>query len=311
MRTEMNRERAMRLVRAACALFATAALGATLTGCGSGGGGSSTTTTEVVTGYVYDVATGTAPTATARVTIAGRSTTTGSDGSFALAAPAGLQSVAITATGYMSRNYTTTIPTVTNGQSVTLDPLWLTSQSGGNTAVAVGTVEDLSTVKPVAGATVTVAGISATTAADGTFTISDLPVGLGGATGAVIGEITAPKYQKRTITTDALGGYVLGTGSNDLGTLFITSSAISGNPPGGPYTITGIVTVASIPTAGIGVTLTGGASSTTVTNGIYSFWVAPGTYTITASDTGSSASTTVTVKSQSIPVTAATINLPQ
>ncbi|MCX4390863.1 carboxypeptidase regulatory-like domain-containing protein [Micromonospora peucetia] len=106
----------------------------------------------------------------ATVTVAGDKATTAADGSYSVLLPAGEHTLRVEAPGFTTREVTVR---VTERGTVTTDLSLLTSGSGTVTGVV------RSGDTPVAGATVTVAGVdrSATSAADGRFTISDVPGG--------------------------------------------------------------------------------------------------------------------------------------
>lgn len=134
------------------------------------GGGA---TTGTITGVVRNAANN-QPVSGVVITVAGTnlSTTSGADGSYTLSnVPAGAQTLNASKSGFRSA---TVQVTVTAGQTVTQD-IALTPGTGTITGVA----RNAATGQPLSGVTITVAGtnISATSGADGSFTLSNVPAG--------------------------------------------------------------------------------------------------------------------------------------
>jgi hypothetical protein len=154
---------------------------------------------------------------------------------------------------------------------------------GTSTAPTVvsGRVTDISTAKPIAGGTVTLAGSSRTTDSAGNFSFNSVPPG------TYTVQAVANGYFKESTTVMAVSG-AIATANLQL-------------PTGG--IVAGTVLVNGSPLASATVTLVGGSVATTVTlktnaGGTYnSNYVPVGSYAVTASATGFSsqtASTTVT-----------------
>jgi len=165
----------------------------------------------------------------------------------------------VQASGYQSQNRTATV----GGGSTTTQNFALTSQS---TTLA-GTVTDSATTKPIAGATVTAGTASATTDANGAYSIAGVAPGTYTATATGTGYAS----QSASVTLSA-------------GTTTTQNFALAPNPG----TITGTVTNASnaAPIAGATVSYSGG-STTTNGSGSYTLsTVAEGSYTVTVSASG-------------------------
>lgn len=298
--------RAMRLGAFALAL----ALAALAAGCGGGGGGGSTGGSAVtVTGTVIRAETGTFPNPPATITISGRSTSTLTDGTFTLS---GVPLSATTATVAAQGEQTRTLTLHLAGPAGATDSLGnIYISNTGYNANANGRV--VTTVngqpQPVGGASVTIAGTTTLSATDGTFSITGLPVGLGTDPTTPIGVIHAAGFVDKQIFVQ----FPLAAGANDLGDQQL-GAPVSGNAPGLPYTVTGVVDSGGQPASGINVTIeTGGQvlgnPVQTDSTGHYYFWVVPGTYTVIALQNGQEFTTTVQLFQPDNPVTAPTINI--
>jgi len=295
-------------------LFTALSLVVALTGCGGGGGGGGGGGVPVtVTGSVYRAETD-QPIASATINIGGQAATSAADGTFTFTASSSATSATISATNEATRTITIVLKgSGTNNLGVIFLADTATPPAPYNATVTGRVVTAVNGVNtPVGGATVTIANVSTVTATNGAFTLSGLPVGLGSANGTY-GKVTATGFDDKPITADNLG-FALKAGSNPIGDLLIarSSSAI----PAPPYTITGLVQVNGKATQNVKVDLAlNGASLGSVTtdsNGNYFFWVAPATYTITATVSGlPSKSVTVTLVKLDTPVTAPPINLTQ
>ena len=269
-----------------------------LIGCGggsSGGGGGGVSTTIV--GQVLDVTTGGAVVG-ASVTAAGfAAATTQGDGSFSLTAGPTTTSVVVDTTSYGAW----TFPFTGSSGTVDLGQLWV----GPSRVSLSGTIIDSTTGLPVGNSTVSFAGISTTAAGNGKFTLS--PVPYNGASlpvfWGIVGSVTNPSYFTDMFTASgvsASGGVVA------LGDILVTPSN-DPNPPGQPYSISGVVEPVG-PSTGTVVTLLSGGVPVRVFNvgatGQYTFWIGPGSYTITYKNGSQSAPTqSVTVVSLGTPVT--------
>ena len=292
-----------------------AALTFGITGCGGGGGGGNPGggggggNLVTVTGRIIRAESNTRPDPAATITIGGVSGQSSStDGSFSLSSvPSGSTSAAITATG--SQALTLPITLAASG-TTNLGDVFI-SDTGYNATVTgrvVTTVDN--SQQNVAGATVTIAGRTATSGTNGTFTIENLPVGLGTIVGTY-GTVKAGGFEDKLITETTLE-FPLTAGPNPLNNPIVIERPI-GSTPNPPYTIRGVVSVNGTATSGIAVTITNAAgqifSTTTGPGGTYFFWLVTGTYTVNAASGTSSGSAAVTLSSLDNPVTATTINL--
>lgn len=278
-------------------------LAISLVGCGGGGGGGGNNAAPAtVTGTVLLAETN-APVTDATVSIGGQATQVDQNGNFTLSnAPSNATTATITSASAKTR---TLAIALTANQTTALGSIFLSTT--GYTATTTGTVVTQDTNQPVGNATVNIAGAITHTATNGTFTLTNLPVDLGSIAGAAIGVVTASGFEDKPIQAP----FVFQAGNNPLGNIVIASPVGSTTPPP-PFTISGTVTVNKTPTAGITVSLSSGAtklgSTTTDNTGTYYFWVVPGTYTVSATHTGSAAKqVTVTLHSLNTPVTAPAI----
>lgn len=211
----------------------------------------------------------------ARITIKGtnRSTTSGADGRYALAAvPIGNQSVVASANGFQSDEEPVT---VIADQTSTQD-FFLIPQTGS----IIGFVYNTATSQPLAGAQVKAAGISGTTGADGTFQLNRVPVGTQTVTA------TAPGFTAANIDTAVLDDQ---------------ASAVNLGLTPQTGTLTGTIRDPELnPVSGATVTLVG-LTGTAITgaDGAFTFTdVPPGTQTVSANASGfRPASATATVLS--------------
>jgi len=293
-----------------------------------------------VTGKVTNTAG--APISGASVSLGGNGAITGSDGGYTLQVPGGTSTVTAALAGYQSASESVT---VTAGQSTQAATLQIQPINPGNVT---GTVVD-GNGQPLSGATVSAAGLTTSTAADGSYALNNLPAGSttinasltgfqsGSTTVTVVAATTtaAPAitlvygsgsitgsvkttagaaiagasvgFGGGTATTDANGNYTL-TGV-PVGTVQLVASAsgfqsvtqsvtvnggatstanftLSAAPAGG--TVTGKITNASSGAIVTGTTVSwSGGSTTSNTSGIYTLTnVTAGTQNITASKTG-------------------------
>ncbi|MCS6775330.1 MAG: DUF1416 domain-containing protein [Chloroherpetonaceae bacterium] len=287
------------------AILATVVL---LTGCGGGGGGAAPAGVATIIGRVLRAETNTRPDPVATITAGSASTTSSpTDGSFTLTGvPVNQTALTVTAQGARER---TVLFTLTAGQTLDLGAIYL-SDSGYDAAVSgrVVTIAD-NQQQGVAGASVTIAGLTTTTQQNGAFTINGLPVGLGSVPG-VYGRVSAQGFESKDITAETLE-FPLTAGNNVLRNPIVILPP-SGNVPLPPYTITGTVTFAGQPTAGAVVRLTNlttNLTTTTDASGQYFFWVVAGTYTVSATLQNVTGQVQVTLSRVDTPVTAPTINL--
>ncbi len=255
-----------------------------LSGCGGGGSGAPPAT---VTGTVYIISTtggGIAPNPPAMVSISGQSQQTDINGNFTfLSVPSNSTSITVSTSG--ATTLTQALPVLTPNATNNLQSIYLTTTGTGYTATATGTVVDVNTLKPISGATVILNGLFATTNASGQFTISGLPVGLGG-TNSPVGLVTATGYDNLPLVLSLpLGDSTPPNQVNDLGNIAL-APPVSGTPPTVPSDINGKVTLQGMATfAGVTVSLLNSSGTvisqtTTASDGSYGFWVATGAYTL-------------------------------
>ncbi|MCW3052780.1 MAG: Carboxypeptidase regulatory-like domain [Chthonomonadales bacterium] len=288
----------------ALGVFCAFAIG--LTGCGGGGGGG-TSNPVTVTGTVLSVDSTTIPTAS--VKIGGQTVTTDVNGKFSIAnVSASTTTGSVTATGEQPLTLTLSLKknAVNDLGTLYLSDVGYTAKVTGRVVKSVSGV-----ISPVGGATVTIANATTISALDGTFTLNNLPVGLGGNPG-VVGKISATDFEDKALTAENLQ-FPLAAGANPIGDQLLAQP--SGSTPTAPYTIKGVVTVGGVPTANVSVSLaTGGislGSTTTDATGTYTFWVVPATYQITAVASATSQQTvTATLVKLDTPITVPTIALP-
>ena len=310
------------LTRAALATLAIGVSAFVLTGCGGGSSGGNPNpnpnpTGTSIKGKVLLVSTGspvgTTP-ATAATVSSGRATTTASttDGSFTLSNV----DPAITTLTIVAQDGTTNlgrvIPVSVTANKVNDLGVIYVSADGytANVTGQVTTVTSTGTVG-VGNAKVTIAGASTTTNTSGQFTLSGLPVGVGNVPGSLVGSVEALGFETLQVTAETIR-FPLIAGNNALSAFLIQRP--SGSVPLPPYTIIGKVTSSGVALPGATVRLSniGNNIGTTTTdaNGMYTFWVVPGDYTVTASKLGSTdASATTTLARVDVPVTVPTINL--
>jgi hypothetical protein len=211
-----------------------------------------------VTGKVTNTAG--APISGASVSSGGNGAITGSDGGYTLQVPGGTSTLTASLAGYQSASESVT---VTAGQSTQAATLQIQPNNPGNVT---GTVVNGSS-QALADATVSAAGLSTTTAADGTYALNNLPAGQttiqASLTGFQSGSTTVTVVAATTTAAPAI-------------TLVSGSGVVSGNVKSS----TGSV----IAGASVGF---GGGSTTTDTNGNYTLGGIPvGTIQLVASAQG-------------------------
>lgn len=256
--------------------------GGAATGCGGGSGSTGTGSTNgtngdgtVLTGRVVSIVTGGPVTPAPSVQTDEGRVTASADGSFAVDARAGTETVLIDTPSFGVFSFTgTAVSEVTTD----LGDLYV----GPQRVTLTGILRSGTAGAVISGGTVTFGGRRANTDANGRFTLSDVAyapdttaaflgiVGTARAPGFIAGEFTT---QGRTPTAGAL----------DLGEVLLTPES-DPSPPGLPFTIFGTVSPFSA-APGTVVSLRSGTTEvrrTTVGNdATYGFWVAPGTYTVT------------------------------
>ena len=222
-----------------------------------------TATPGAITGKITN-ASGGAAIAGATVSYAGGSTTTDSTGTYTLSNVApGSQSVTVQAAGFTSKTQSVT---VNAGSTATLN-VALTA----TTATLTGKITNASSGSGLSGATVSVAGKTATSNSSGVYSVT------GVATGTYTMTVTLKGWTNGTASINAVGGTTVTTNI--------------------PLATTGIVTgtvkkASGSLDSGVTVTLTGGVIPTTTTvttnsSGVYKTgWIPVGAYTVTISQSG-------------------------
>jgi hypothetical protein len=211
-----------------------------------------------VTGRVTNTAG--APISGASVTSGGNGAVTGSDGAYTLQLPGGTATLTAALAGYQNASESVT---VTAGQSTQAATLQIQPTNPGNVT---GAVTD-GNRQALSGAIVSAAGLSATSAADGSYTLSNLPAGQttiqASLTGFQSGSTSVTVVAATTTTAPAI-------------TLVSGSGAVSGNVKSS--------TGAVIAGASVGF---GGGSTTTDASGNYTLGGIPvGTIQLVASAQG-------------------------
>lgn len=139
-------------------------------GCGGGGSDTPAAVSATVSGTVLDDAT-LQPVEGAVVSVGNDSTTTSADGSFSLRTTAGSKTIQISRAGYQSLSINRQLLAGSNA----IGMLYLRPSLQPGAGAASGTVRYRGA--PVVGAQVRSGGSEATTRADGSFTIYNLPAG--------------------------------------------------------------------------------------------------------------------------------------
>ena len=296
-------------------LLALVSVSISLWGCGGGGGGNGGGgATTTVLGRIINASTGVPPNPGASINIGGTTATQIADGTFTFAPPSNATAATITATGVK----TLTLPiSLDPAKSNDLGDIYL-SDTGYDATVTGRVVTNISgTTQAIAGAVVTLAGQKTTSLADGTFSLTGLPVDLGNSLppaqsngqAGFFGKITATSFDTKLIVAENIP-FPLKSGANPLGDFVISQTSTTTPLP--PYTIKGVVTNGGTAASGVTVSLKSGAlnlgSTMTDSTGTYYFWVVPGDYTMTATNgTGSSKTVAATLVLLDAPVTATTI----
>lgn len=269
-----------------------------IAGCGGGGGGPGGVFALLV-GRVLWIESNSATSPAASVTAAGNTTTTDLvDGSFVLQVPVGTTSATVSySDGGPPVVFTFTFAPASG--TVDLGDLYI----GPETVTVHGTVHDAADDLPVPGATVKLAGRTATTNASGEFNLLNVAYSSGSsaAFGDLIGEVTKALYVTRQFSppTTAVGGVV------EVGTLMITPESLD-QPPPFPANISGTVLPVQ---AGFGVGATvelldAGMNvvRTTLSDGAgqFRFWAATGSYTVRATNGVRTGTAPVTLTSPNV-----------
>jgi hypothetical protein len=234
---------------------------------------SAVTTTGVLTGIVRSADNGAALAGVAlRVSGAATATAfTSADGRYRLAGlTPGVVHISAAKSGYDSALADATLQA---GVELEFSPTLKTALGAARVS---GVVTDAATGAPLAGASVTVAGQTAVTGADGRYSIGGL------AAGTLPVQVSAAGYTAR-----GLALVLDGIAEFNLPPISLSKDA----PPGTTGTVSGIVTakVGGAPLAGVTVTVSGSASmsATTGADGSYRLdGIAPGAVTVSATRSG-------------------------
>jgi hypothetical protein len=246
-------------------------------GCGGGGGGGGNTAQLV--GRVLWIESNAATDPVSSVSAGGNVATTDLiDGSFVLQAPAGTTSVTVSySDGGPPIVFTFSFPAASG--TTDLGDLYI----GPETVTVHGTVRDASNDQPVQGATVKLAGRTATTNANGEFNLLQVAYSSSSpaAFGDLIGEVSHTGYVTRQFSPPitAVAGVV------EVGILQLSPTS-QDQPPPFPANITGTVLPVN-DGAGALVELLDGSMTvvrSTIADGAgkYQFWAGVGSYTVRA-----------------------------
>jgi hypothetical protein len=266
-------------------------------GCGGGGGGGTGGTggnTVEITGRVVNIVTTGAPNPQAQVQAGNtdaRTLTNASDGSFVLTAPKGTTTLVVDTRNSSQGVFTFTIPAANEATDV--GDLWV----GPERVTVTGRVVNSTNDEPVANADVSLAGRTAKTNANGTFTLEQVAYAPGGFP-SIVGSVRATGFFANSF--DVLGRQATG-GVVTLDNIPLVPSN-DANPPGTPYNIFGRVSPSNL-APGTTVTLKQGGevvrTSTVGADGRYYFWVPAGTYTISYRNGSSTAPDQTVILEQS------------
>jgi hypothetical protein len=218
--------------------------------------------TAVTTGTITGTVTNTAgaPISGASVSSGGNGAITGADGGYTLQVPAGSSTLTAALAGYQSASEAVT---VTAGQSTQAATLQIQPINPGNVT---GTVVD-GNGQPLSGATVSAAGLTTSTAADGSYAVNNLPAGQT----TIKASLTGFQSGLTTVTVVAAS-----TTAAPAITLVSSSGSITGS----------VKTTAGAAIAGASVGY-GGGTATTDGNGNYTLTGVPvGTVQLVASASG-------------------------
>ncbi len=267
-------------------------------GCGGGGGGGGSSSSGAsVTGTVQDSTNGDAAVVGAKVVIGGGSATTDSTGAFSITnAAVGATTATITVSGGSPLTVGFT-PSLAKGANPALALFINIGEIGGKVLLPTG--------GPAVGAFVSnsVDGDSLSTASDGSFLFTEVPIGAT-TLNFVLGTASA------TMSVNVVNGLTT------ISPVTLVESTNT-NPPAAPYDITGQVVLGDLTNGAVAGTqvfllLNGNQleSTTTDANGDYSFYVPVGSYTLQfARSSYVTGNATVSVTKPSTPVTVATVTL--
>ncbi|MCC7102443.1 MAG: hypothetical protein IT206_05110 [Fimbriimonadaceae bacterium] len=243
-----------------------------LLGCGGGGGGGGAQTV-FLSGLVVNITTNGAPTPAAQVTIGGTTVASAADGFFGMDVPSGQTSISITWNG-QTFNYT--FPAATDDRDLGIFFI------GPQQVNVVGVVRNQDTSAPISGAEVTLGGVRALTDSGGNVTLAGVAYDPAQPLNFLSLEGRAGKtgFFPRIFAPDNLPVSGVAT-LNDI--LLQPDSGIA--PPGTPFNVQGLINPSG---SGAGATVQLKLGSTVVREMVtgsdrrYGFWVAPGSYTVTA-----------------------------
>jgi hypothetical protein len=197
--------------------------------------------------------------------------------------PSDAKQITVSAQG--AKTLTQNLPALKANLLNDLGTLYIVASDSDYTANASGTVVRADTQAVVAGASVTLSGQNTTTDAQGKFSFTGLPVGLGTG-GEQVGLVKASGFEDKKLFFD----FPLAAGDNPLGNIIINPPV--GTIPPGPANILGTITLqGQADLSGTVVTLLDqsgipAGSMTTQSDGKYGFWVIAGQYTVKAEHTG-------------------------
>lgn len=255
----------------------------TLSGCGGSGGGGGGGGNGTVIGRVFNVLSGGPPNPAATVQIGTNSVNTSlSDGSFQLGAKNGTTS--LTVDNGVAPLWQFTIDPVSGNTDV--GDLWV----GPERVTLTGVVRNATNEAPIPGAQVRFAGRRATTNASGVFAMNDVAYASSTQTAfwGILGSVDATGFFRQEFSAQP---FTAVSGVVDIGSIRMTPTS-DPTPPGVPFNVWGVISAPG-GAAGAVVRLKQGGIDVRVFNvgadARYAFFVAPGTYTISASKGASTA----------------------
>lgn len=244
--------------------------------CGGGGGGSSTPTPINLFGRVINVSNGNGLKGATLQVGSVTTTITSTDGSFSMQVPSTGGTLVVNSGTSTITGWSFTVPVST--VDTDLGDLYV----GPSQVSVAGRLVDSTNANPISGGTIKFAGRSTTTAADGTFTITQVAFDASNTAtfGAIVGTANATGYFQATFTNS---GATVANSVVQLPDVSIIPQGTSG-PPSTPYTLFGKVSpLASAP--GTTVRLFQGATPirtyTVGTDGMFYLWVPAGSYRLT------------------------------
>lgn len=274
--------------------------GLIILGCGGGGGGVSTPSTVNIVGQVLWIETGAAtnPASTVRVGQVSAQTDL-ADGFFSMDVPAGATSLTVTFTPTGGSPVVRTFTFAAATADIDLGDLYI----GPSQVTVSGTVVDSTDQSPVANASVSIAGRSGKTNANGQFSV----------TGVAYSSTTLAVFlglQGTVRATNYFDGFFnppsgASSGVVNVGVLNLIPTG-STTPPGLPYNLSGSVLPTASSVGAVVQAKIGSAVIRTATAdgaGRYEMWLPAGTYTLTATKAALSGSTSVNISDVSVLVT--------